>query len=133
MIILASILLILAVYIVARWTNRRIKRGEYIDHRHPAKEWLIKASSGIPAIVFFCLVKFWQPSNVWLILISGLMSATWYWILFDSFLGLMLKKGIFYTGTVWAGQAKTANVPFVAKVVLVILSTAGYILIRRGL
>jgi hypothetical protein len=128
MIITGSILLVLAVYLVARWTVNRMKREDYVDHRRPLKEWLIKAASGLPAVVILWLVNNLPVTN-WVRLFSAsFLCATWYFLLFDSFVGLMLHKGIFYKGTVWAGRAKTASVPFVAKVALCIISTYLYII-----
>lgn len=110
MIWLAIISLTLAVYLVARWTVKRMKRGDYIDHRDKKqrrKEWLIKAASSLPAVFLF-----WWKYHWWAIP----MCMTWYWLAFDACMGILLDKGIFYTGTVWAGQAKTASVPFAVKV-----------------
>lgn len=107
MIWLAIISLFISVYIVARWTILRIKRGEYIDHRRPVKEWLIKAGSSLPAVILL-----WWKYHWWAIP----MCMSWYWLAFDSTIGLLLGKGITYSGTVWAGRAKTASVPFAVKV-----------------
>src|SRR5687768_10368690 len=105
MIYAAFILLIAAVYLVARWTVIRMKREDYVDHRRPVKEWLIKAASGLPAVVILWLVSNLPVTN-WVRLFSAsFMCAAWYFLLFDSVIGVMLHKGIFYKGTVWAGRA----------------------------
>lgn len=128
MIITAIILLLLAVYLVAGWTVNRMKREDYVDHRRPVKEWLIKAASGLPAVVILWLVSNLPVTN-WVRLFSAsFLCATLYFLLFDIAIGLILHKGIFYKGTVWAGRAKTASVPFVVKVALCILSTYLYII-----
>jgi hypothetical protein len=127
-IVTGAISLALAVYLVARWTVNRMKREDYVDHRRPVKEWLIKAASGLPSVVILWLVSNVPVTN-WVRLFSaGFMCASWYFLLFDSAIGLMLNKGIFYKGTVWAGRAKTASVPFWAKCALCILSTYLYYL-----
>jgi len=122
MIIAAIISLFLAVYIVAQWTVNRMKKEQYVDHRRPVKEWLIKAGSGIPAIILFS----WQQKFIVWIIASGMVMLA-YWLLFDITIGLLLGKGMFYSGTVWAGRAKTANVPFVVKLVLVAIMIWLYI------
>jgi hypothetical protein len=118
MILSACISLVLAVLLVARWTVNRMKREDYIDHRRPVKEWLIKAASGIPSVLLF-----WYQWHWW----AFLLVPTWYFLLFDSTIGVMMKKGVFYSGTVWAGQAKTASIPFWAKTLFCIVSTYFYI------
>lgn len=126
MIYAAFILLIVAVYLVARWTVIRMKREDYVDHRRPVKEWLIKAASGLPAVVIFWLVSNFPVTN-WVRLFSAIFfCAAWYFLLFDSVIGVMLQKGIFYKGTVWAGRAKTASIPFVVKATICIISTYLY-------
>lgn len=120
------ILLIAAVYIVARWTVKRMNREDYVDHRRPVNEWLIKAASGLPAVVILWLVSNVPVTN-WVRLFSAsFLCATWYFLLFDMTMGFLLHKGIFYKGTVWAGRAKTASVPFVAKIALCVISTYLY-------
>lgn len=122
MIYAGIISLSLAIFSVAYWTANRMKREDYIDHRRPVKEWLIKAASGTPSVFFF-----WWMNHWW----SLLLVPAWYFLLFDSTIGIMIKgfslKGLLYTGTVWAGQAKTASVPLWAKVLLCIISTFLYI------
>jgi hypothetical protein len=96
MIYAGIILLIAAVYLVARWTVNRMKKEDYVDHRRPVNEWLIKAASGLPAVVILWLVSNLPVTN-WVRLFSAsFLCATWYLLLFDMAIGLMLKKGIFY-------------------------------------
>lgn len=113
--------LALAVYLVARWTIYRMKLGEYIDHRDPAqrrKEWLIKAGSAIPGTVLL-----WWPFHWWAIPVCMM----WYWLAFDACMGIMLGKGINYSGTVWTGRAKTATIPLWVKVALNIIFITLYV------
>lgn len=123
----AFILLFVAVIFIAAWTAGRIGRGKYIDHsdkRQRETEWVIKTASGIPAIILFSIHQDWIQ-----IVFAPFMTSALYWLLFDSILGLMLHKGIFYTGTDWAGRAKTAKLPMVVKVAAVIGLTAAYFLL----
>lgn len=129
MIYLAIISLFLAVVIVSDWTVKRMKKEDYIDHRRPVKEWLIKAASGIPATILFLFANNFPMGDYWRLLTTPLLAAAYYFLLFDSTIGVMLHKGIFYTGTVWAGRAKTASIPFWAKILLCILFTTLYVML----
>lgn len=127
MIITAAILLILAAYNIARWTVTRMRKGKYVDHgdrRVRVKEWLIKAATAIPSGVLFSLHQPWLK-----VLDVPFMLACWYMLFFDSLMGLILGKGIFYNGTDWAGRAKTSKISFGVKVAACTLFTFLYIIL----
>lgn len=105
------------------YTHRELLKRSTLNH---TKDWLIKAASSIPAIIFFFLARSNISSLIMRLSLSSFLAGTWFWVLFDGFYGLAVAKDFFFTGTATGKNAALSDrfLRFIGKPLHILLKVA---------